>query len=129
MGPQILTEEEMESKAREFGLDDILKRCKSKSVDRDPDVRTVPPHTSIKHTRERGLIHSDPSSDFCGLIFHWIGPDGEPRRSIRNMHYKGLDYRLPSRMLKNPVSSLSLNVESMAYRQVLEVWRPFSAAC
>ena len=79
----ILTDEEMERKFLESGMPAVLKSCKVKRADRDPNVSTNPPVTSVKHRRERGLSYSTQEGVFRALIFEWDGPGGDPEKSIR----------------------------------------------
>lgn len=101
--PINLTEEEIERKFAECGMPEILKTCKTKSTERDPDVLTSPPYTSVKHKREKGLWHYLPEdTDFqepIALTFSWEGPDGLERMSIRQFISpdSGQPYKLKKR--------------------------------
>lgn len=79
----MLIAEEMERKFVECGMDEILKTCKPKRTNRDPNISTNPPHTSVVHKREHGVQYTHENGDFVALVFYWDEPTGEPRRSIR----------------------------------------------
>jgi hypothetical protein len=78
-----LTDEELDSKFQECGMPEILKRCRPQPADRDPDVLTVPPYTSVVHKREKGFWYITEEKEAIALIFHWEQPDGTEKQSVR----------------------------------------------
>ena len=79
----ILSEDEMEDKFESLQISNLLKECRKQTVDRDPNVNTFPPFSSVKHKREHGIKYTTEANDFIALIFYWYDATGEERRSIR----------------------------------------------
>ena len=95
--PIKLTDAEIERKFAECGMASVLQKCKATRTDRDPNVLSNPPNTSVVHKREHGLRYCDETGEFVALIFYWEGPDGTDRRSIREFVADGVLYRLKLR--------------------------------
>jgi hypothetical protein len=74
---RILSDEEMERKFVEVGMQPILNGCTSHPKERE--YRENP----IKKKREYTVIHRDEQKDIRAIICHFQDADGTDRRSIR----------------------------------------------
>jgi hypothetical protein len=81
--PISLSKEDMKRKFDECGMPELLKLCLRKLADRDPNLLTIYPHTSVKHKREHGYWYVTSDGEPIALIYYWEGTDNEPQESIR----------------------------------------------
>lgn len=77
----------MERKFSECGMDAVLSTCTSRRVDRDSY------HNPIKNRREYGLVYIK-NGETVAIIYYFKGPDGEDRRSIRQMVIEDIAYQI-----------------------------------
>lgn len=73
----ILSEAEMERKFDESGMENILKACHLKRVDRYG--------APVKKKREHGFVYLDDKEETVAVIYYFEEPDGTELRSIRLM--------------------------------------------
>ena len=90
---EYLSQNDLERKFIELGMEAKLRDCSQNRAYRDPDLMTIPPLTSVKHKREYGIEWKPDERGHGALIFHWESPDGEPKRSIRWFVCDGIKYR------------------------------------
>lgn len=91
---EYLSHDDLERKFAELGMEERLRNCKQVRAYHDPDLRTHPPLTSVKHKREYGIEWKPDGNGNSALIYHWEAPDGKPKRSIRFFTCDGVRYRI-----------------------------------